>query len=124
MPIDLQELSPKPDFDETGDFTQNRVPKLTVRGRTDAVAPNTPSTNPSAPTVAESLNEKDSRSSDENTLAPSSSIGPSSVTPWDKGMVEHKLEARPSTAHSESFTSSTNGRHASDASKQPFRHEV
>ena len=122
MPVDLQELSPKPDFDETNEFTHKRVPKLAVRGRTDPQSLNGPSNETFAPAVAASLTEKESRSSDENTLAPSSPVtGTSSITPWEK---EHKLEPRPSTAHSESFATSTNERHSSDASKQPFRHEV
>jgi hypothetical protein len=118
MPLDLQELSPKPDFDDTGDFAQKRIPKLAVRGRTDVSTPIAQST----PAVEASLNEKESRSSDENTLAPSSPVtAPNSIAPWEK---ESKLEPRPSTNHSESFTTSTNERHSSDVSKQPFRHEV
>ena len=59
MPLDLQELSPKPDFDDTGDFAQKRIPKLAVRGRTDAPMAQ------STPAVEVSLNEKESWSSDE-----------------------------------------------------------
>ena len=118
MPLDLQELSPKPNFDDAVEFTQKRIPKIAVRGRTDPSSPSVSTNDSSSPIVAAaSLNEKDGRSSDEKTLSPAS------VTPWEKGP-EHKLEPRPSTAHSESFTTSTNDRHSSDASKQPFRHEV
>lgn len=118
MPLDLQELSPKPNFDDASDSAQKRIPKLAVRGRTDPSSRSGRTDDSSSPILeAASLDEKDSRSSDEKTLSPAS------VAPWEKGP-EHKFEPRPSTTHSESFTTSTNDRHSSDASKQPFRHEV
>lgn len=118
MPRDLQELAPNPNFDDVGECAQKRIPKIAIRGRTAPSSPSVRTNDSSSPIIATaSLDEKDSRSSDEKTLSPAS------VTPWEKGP-EHKLEPRPSTTHSESFTTSTNDRHSSDASKQPFRHEV
>lgn len=118
MPLDLQELSPNPNLDDAVEFTQKRIPRIAVRGRTDPSSPSGRTNEYSSPIVGvASLDETDSRSSDEKTLSPAS------VTPWEKGP-DLKLEPRPTTAHSESFTTSTNERHSSDASQQPFRHEV
>src|SRR5271170_2232792 len=136
MPMSLQELSPKPDF-EAIDSAQTRVPKLAVRGRDNpspVVSTTTPQTAPHAPTsVRPPFSEKDSkesiRSSDEGTLATPTS--PTSVAPWESEKEKpkyeprtEKYERRPSTAQSNSFTTSTNERHSSDSAKQPFRQEV
>ena len=129
MPLDLQDLSPKPDF-ETMESAQNRIPKLTVRGRTKAssVVPAAIPNTSSIPYVTAPFSEKDSkeslRSSDDNTLSPPTpSSGPTSVAPWDKEK-RNKRELMHATAYSDSFTTSTNERHSSETAKQPFRHEV
>jgi hypothetical protein len=130
MPLELQELAPKPDLDATGESTQIRVPKLAVRGRSDGQSPTVASTTPSSPTVT-AFTEKGSkeslRSSDDVTISPPSLTSTTDVAPWEKEQSvvnEHKMEPRPATTHSASFTTSTNERHSSDVSKQPFRHEV
>src|SRR5271169_4460897 len=90
MPLDLQDLSPKPDF-ETMESSQNRIPKLTVCGRTkpSSVVPAAIPSTSSIPNVTAPFSEKDSkeslRSSDENTLSPPSPSGaPTTVASWDK----------------------------------------
>lgn len=123
MPLDLQDLSPKPDF-ETIDSAQSRIPKLAVRGRTKA-SPGVTATTPSILNFTVPFSEKDSkeslRSSGENTLSPPSPFGaPTTVAPWDKE--EKNFESRPTTTHSDSFTTSTSTR--SETLKQPFRQEV
>jgi len=128
MPLSLQGLSPEPDF-EAIDSAQNRVPKLAVRGRgkpSPVVATTIPTIAPPSPTsVRPAFKEKCSkesfRSSDEGTLATPTS--PTSVAPWDLEK-ERKYEPRPATSHSDNFTTSTNERHSSEATKQPFRQEV
>lgn len=128
MPLDLQDLSPKPDF-EAMESTQNRIPKLAVRGRTrtsHAVPTATPSTM-SIPNITAPFGKKDSkdtlRSTDENTLLPlSPSVTPTTIAPWV--MEEKMFEAGPTTAYSDSFTTSTNEHHSSETTKQPFRQEV
>jgi len=128
MPVSLQELSPKPDF-EAIDSAQNRVPKLAVRGRdqpSPVVATTVPTIAPPTPTSARPpFNEEDSkdslRSSDEGTLATPTNA--TSIAPWDTEK-ERKLEPRPATSQSDSFTTTTNERHSSEAAKQPFRQEV
>ena len=124
MPPDLQELSPKPDFDAI-DSAQNRVPKLAVRGRNDA-SPAVTTTTPATLAIANPINEKESKetiqSNDENTLSPPTPIG--SIAPWEKER-EKKYEPRQATTQSDSFiTTSTSERQFSDAAKQPFRYEV
>ena len=122
MPLDLQELSPKPEFDTIGDSNVTRIPKLAVRGQSDA-GMNT--TIPSTPTVS-SVNEKDSlRSSDDGTLGPPSPNNTSTIAPWEQSL-ERKTsrEPRSPTTHPEKLTTTTNDRHSSEAAKQPFRHEV
>jgi hypothetical protein len=136
MPVSLQELSPKPDFDAT-DTAQNRVPKLAVRGRDNpspVASTTTPQIAPPTPTsVRPPCPEKDSkesiRSSDEGTLATPTS--PASVAPWESEKEKpkyeprtEKYEPRPATVQSNSFTTTTNERHSSDTVKQPFRQEV
>ena len=112
MPDELQELSPKPDF-EAIDTVQSRVPKLAVRGRAAATL-----VVGSSLTAFKGKDSKESlQSTDENTLSPPSP----NVAPWEAGA--RKFEPRPPTAHSQSFTF-TNERHSSDAGKQPFRQEV
>jgi|SRR5271155_5660262 len=130
MPMSLQDLSPKPDF-EAIDGAQNRIPKLAVRSRDNPspiVAATTPQIAPPAtPTsVRPPFNEKASkesiRSSDEGTLAtPTSSP---SIAPWESEKEKPKYEPRPAAVQGNSFTTATNERHSSDAAKQPFRQEV
>ena len=129
MPVSLQELSPKPDFDAI-DTAQNRVPKLAVRGRdntspiasttTPQIAPLTPTS--VRPPFPEKASKESIRSSDEGTLATPTS--PASLAPWESENEEPKYEARPATVQSNSFTTTTNERHSSDTAKQPFRQEV
>lgn len=81
---------------------------------------------PSSPNPP-SFNEKESRSSDEGTLAPPSpGDAPCNVAPWEMGTENagKKLQVRPATAQSDSPTYATNERNSSELSKQPFRHEV
>jgi hypothetical protein len=129
MPVSLQELSPKPDFDAI-DTAQNRVPKLAVRGRdnpspvasttTPQIAPPTPTS--VRPPFPEKASKESIRSSDEGTLATPTS--PASVAPWESENEKPKYEPRPATVQSNSFTTTTDERHPTDNAKQPFRQEV
>jgi hypothetical protein len=124
MPLDLQELSPKPEFDTIGESNVTRIPKLAVRGRSDA-SPTMNTTIPSTPTTS-SVNEKESlRSSDDGTLGPPSPNNTSTIAPWEHSL-ERKTsrEPRSPTTLPEKLTTTTNDRHSSEAAKQPFRHEV
>ena len=126
MPLDLQDLSPKPDF-EAMESAQSRIPKLPVRGGTKA-SPVVPAATPSVPIVTAPFSEKHSKesllSSGENTLSPPSpAAAATAVTPWEKEN-EKKLEPRPVTACSDNFATSTNECHSCEIAKQPFRHEV
>jgi hypothetical protein len=115
MPLDLQGLSPKPDFENQA-VTQRPIPNLVKRADGAPRSPNSPF-----------FNEKGSRSSDEGTLAPSSPRDPPcNVAPWEMGTENtgKKLQVRPATAQSDSSTYATNERNSAEVSKQPFRHEV
>ena len=142
MPLDLQSLSPKPDF-EALESAPTRIPKLAVRGRPEVDSPTVASVTPSSPTSKDWLNEKDKslfdekesvNSSDDSTLPPPSSDSQSgAIAPWETATKkEHKYEPRgPTTIPSRSpadpdgsFTTDTNNRHSSETARQPFRHEV
>jgi hypothetical protein len=115
MPLDLQDLSPKPDF-ENHAVTQRQIPNLVKRADSAPSSPNTPS-----------FNEKRSRSSDEGTLAPPSpGDAPNNVAPWEKPTENEgkPLHATPAAPQSGSFTYATNERNSTEVSKQPFRDEV
>jgi hypothetical protein len=120
MPRELQKLSPKPDSDAV-ETAQNRIPKVAVRGRNNNGSPMVAGTTFSS---TNPFNQKESketlRSSDENTLSPSTPNGQGA--PWEK---ENKYELRPATTQSNSYnTTSTDQRYSCDTTKQPFRHEV
>jgi hypothetical protein len=123
MPRDLQELCPKPDFYAV-ETTQNRIPKLAVRGRNNNGSPMVAEMTLTTLSTTNPFTQKQSketlRSSDENTLSPSTPTVQGA--PWEK---EKKYEPRPATTHSNSYnTTSTDRRHSDDTTKQPFRHEV
>jgi hypothetical protein len=125
MPLDLQELSPKPEFDTIGESNGTRIPKLAVRRRSDGASPAVNTTAPSTPTVS-SVNEKDSlRSSDDGTFGPPSPNNTFTIAPWEQSL-ERKTsrEPRSPTTQPEKLATTTNDRHSSEAAKQPFRHEV
>jgi hypothetical protein len=139
MPLELQKLSPKPDFDVIADPIQIRVPKLAVRDWADKRSPTIASTTPPSPTQASYAGkENESKETlfydDETPIVPHTPTSPANstcVAPWETeapgtpGFAkERKFEPRPPTAHSSSFTVATNERHSSELLKQPFRGEV
>lgn len=118
MPLDLQELSPKPKFEALD------VPRLTSRpAASPFIATAVPIT--ITPPAGSDTGSKDSlRSNDEKTITPSTPTTPHTViAPWDDK--KSGMEARSATAKSEkSLVSDTNDRTSPDTAKQPFRHEV
>jgi len=123
MPLDLQELSPKPNFEAID--APKRVPKLAVRGRPNAY-PVALTTVPIIITPPEECHEgsKESlRSSDEKTItAPVPGIPNIDVTSWEEKV--KKMEARSPIGRSDSLSTDTNDRSSIDAARQPFRNEV
>jgi hypothetical protein len=119
MPLDLQMLSPTPDFEKSDHSTARQVRNFVRCDTASAALPVTPSVKP--PT----FNDKDEsvRSSNEGTLAPSSPNGDdaSLIAPWDKG---NKAHGRPPTAESDDFTSAIHERNPNEVERQPFRNEV
>jgi hypothetical protein len=123
MPLDLQELSPKPNFEAMD--APKRIPKLAVRcksGGSPDVVPVVPIT---ITPPADSVNESSSslRSSDEKTITPPTPTTPNAVaTPWEDK--ERKLEVRSAASVSDSTSEKTTDRASSESTRQPFRHEV
>jgi len=127
MPQDLQALSPKPVWDVIGD-APTRIPKLAVRGRPaekPQLSPTIVSVAPPSPSSG-TPSEKDSKetlrtSQDAPPFPPSPAAPPASIAPWQAG----KMEARPATTNSDSYSSTTVEKTVGpDAAKQPFRTEV
>ena len=123
MPLDLQELSPKPSFEDID--ASKRVPKLAVRGRHNA-SPVVVTTVPITITPPEECQEgsKESlRSSDEKIITPPiPGIPNTDVTSWEEKV--KKMEARSPFGRSASLTTGTSGRLSIDTARQPFRNEV
>ena len=130
MPLELQELSPKPDFDAIAEASQPRVPKLAARRKSDgqfaAMAPPTP-LSPTGTAFGEKGSKESLRSTDDATIYPPSPMTPA-IAPWENefpsAVKGNKLETRIATTRSDSLTSATIESHSSDAAKQPFRDEV
>jgi len=121
MPIELQELSPKPDF-EAIDSAAARIPKLAVRGRTDPLSQSISSiTAPISPSFYDRERKGSLHSNDERTLLQPSPTVQSSIAPWE---TEKKMDTLPATPQSDSFPPSANERQVSETVNQPFRHEV
>jgi Regulator of G protein signaling domain len=127
MPQDLQALSPKPDWDVIGD-APTRIPKLAIKSRPSEKSEPSPTIVPIAPPSPSSVtpSEKDSRetlrtSHDVASFPPSPAPPPATIAPWQVG----KMEARPATTNSDSFSSTTIEKPVGpEAAKQPFRTEV
>jgi hypothetical protein len=119
MPLELQDLSPKPDFDAL-DAAQKRIPKLGVRGRCDGSPVATPAA-PFTPIVPAPFTEKESKetlvSSNEGTLSPPSPTSPTGVAPWEKAKLP---DMTPDTSN----TPTPDGRLSCEIAAQPFRPEV
>jgi len=119
MPLDVQKLSPKPDFEAID--APKRIPKLAVRGRPNA-SPTIPITVTPPDESAEGSRES-LRSSDEKTITPPTPRTANTVvTPWEEK--EKKMEARTPSDRSDSLTTATNDRSSIDTTGQPFRREV
>lgn len=120
MPIELQELSPRPDFDSV-DVKKQRIPKLAVRGRPADQPSVAAMTTPTTPVFRGEKESKESlRSCDERTLSPLSPNAQSMIAPLEKD----EFETRSSTTRSDGLSTTTKERLSSETANQPFRHEV
>jgi hypothetical protein len=121
MPLDLQELSPKPKLEA---LDAPRIPRLTARTNASPVIASAVPITITPPAGSDAGSKESLRWSDEKTIIPPTPTTPHTViAPWDD--TKSGLEARTASAKSEkSLTSDTNDRTSSDTAKQPFRHEV